>query len=467
MDNVLSDYVQQQLEKSSDAGFTCIEAEENILRRMIMRQGVAEDTVTELQPTDFASREYGMIFRAVQSLVSKQQAVNLISVDAEMTKLYGEGGWDAVKLAKAACKNSLTIGDWQNIRDLIKIVKDLSMRRQAISSIENLIGDLRNPTKDISETLTAIQDAADSTMTDDAEWVSMADVLMNTYSYIERRQKGEIKAITSGLNCVDRIIGGFFEEEMTIIAARPSVGKSAFGVNIALEAAHKGFKVGVVSAEMAQEGIGQRLFANGAWVDGMKLRRADVDDESWRKLADALQTMSDMPITFLFDCSAVEDVVNTVRKRARKGEIDILIVDYLQFLDTHRRFREERHRIGYISGNLKRLARRAHIPVIALAQVTREAEGQMPTLKMLRESGNMEQDADSVIFLHRPESEKDTSINPFDKASWQGWKDRGIVYLSIGVAKQRNGVIGVTNCLFDGSLMRYIEIDRGENKKEA
>ena len=463
MADVLSDYIQRQFQASSETGFTCVEAEENILRRMLMRKGVAEETVTELQSTDFSNPEYSKIFRAIQSLVTQQKQVNLISVDAEMSKLYGEGGWDAVNLAQTVCKNSLTIGDWQDIKDLIKIVKDLSTRRQAISTIEELIGGLRNPTKDISETLTEIQDAADRAMTDDAEWVSMADVLMSTFTYIERRQKGEIQAITSGLNCLDKIIGGFFGEEMTIIAARPSVGKSAFGVNIALSAAQKGFKVGVVSAEMAKEGIGQRLFANGAWVDGMKLRRADVDDESWRKLADALQTMSELPITFLFNCSAIEDVVNTVRKRARKGQIDMLIVDYLQFLDTHRRFKEERHRIGYISENLKRLARRAHIPVIALAQVTREAEGQMPTLKMLRESGNMEQDADSVIFLHRPESEKDTSIDPFDRASWKGWRDKDITYLSIGVAKQRNGVVGVTNCLFDGGLMRYIEIDRSGN----
>lgn len=464
-DSVLTDYMRQQFEQAGDTGFTCLEAEENILRRMIMRQGAAEDVVFELSPSDFADKTHAMIYRAIQSLVSAHKQADLISIDAEMTRLYGEGGWNPVELAKVATKNQTTIANWQDIKDLIKIVRDLSVRRHAIASIEELVGGLRDPTKDISETLNEIQTAADRAMTDEAEWVHISDVLINTFTYLERRQKGEIKSIGCGIKCVDKIIGGFFADELTIVAARPSVGKSAFGVNIAIEAARKGFKVGVVSAEMEQEGIGQRLFSNGAWVDGMKLRTADIDDESWRKLADALNDMSELPFDFIFNTSAVEDIVNTVRKKARRGELDILIVDYLQFLDTHRRFKEERHRIGYISGMLKRLARKAHIPVVALAQVTREAEGQMPTLRMLRESGNMEQDADSVIFLHRPESEKDTSINPLDKASWKGWKDRDIVYLSIGVAKMRNGMVGTANCLFDAGLMRYIEIDRSMDEE--
>lgn len=459
----LNTYIQEQLEKSQDAGFTCVEAEENILRRMILRQGVAEESAMDLLPQDFSDPEYGKVFRAIQSLVAKQRQIDLVSLDAEMTVLYGDG-WRPDVLIDLTRQRDYTVAKWQDIKDHIQIVKALSTRRQAIASLEVLVDSLRDPRKDIGETLAEIQDAADKVVTDEAEWVSMSDVLLKTFEYVEKRQKGEIKSITTGLSGLDALIGGFFAEEMTIIAARPSVGKSAFGANVALAAARAGFKVGIVSCEMSAEGLGQRLLSHGSFVDGMKLRRADLDDEAWGRVADAMAEMSELPIEFLFDCSAIEDVVKTARRKARKGELDILIVDYLQFMETRRNFREERLRIGYISHNLKRLARRAHIPVIALAQVTRQGEGAMPTMKMLRESGDIEQDADGIIFLHRPDNPDDPSVYPPDRQGLKLWKDKGLTYLCIGIAKQRNGSIGQTCCLFDASLMHYIEIMREDKK---
>lgn len=459
----LNTYIQEQLEKSQDAGFTCVEAEENILRRMILRQGVAEESAMDLLPQDFSDPEYAKVYRAIQSLVAKQRQIDLVSLDAEMTVLYGDG-WRSDVLIDLTRQRDYTVAKWQDIKDHIQIVKALSTRRQAIANLEVLVDSLRDPRKDIGETLAEIQDAADKVVTDEAEWVSMSDVLLKTFEYVEKRQKGEIKSITTGLGGLDSLIGGFFAEEMTIIAARPSVGKSAFGANIALAAARAGFKVGIVSCEMSAEGLGQRLLSHGSFVDGMKLRRADLDDEAWGRVADAMAEMSELPIEFLFDCSAVEDVVKTARRKARKGELDILIVDYLQFMETRRNFREERLRIGYISHNLKRLARRAHIPVIALAQVTRQGEGAMPTMKMLRESGDIEQDADGIIFLHRPDNPDDPSVYPPDRQGLKLWKDKGLTYLCIGIAKQRNGSIGQTCCLFDASLMHYIEIMREDKK---
>lgn len=457
-----NDYIATKREAAKNTGFACVEAEENILRRMILKQGVAEDVVTELTQYDFTNTEYGKLYNAIQSLVLKHMQVDMVSVDAAMTRIYGVGGWRPETLVNVARTTDFTISSWQDIKNLVALVRELSVRRQAIAKLESLVGDLRNPTNDISGVLTEIGEAADGINTGDTTWKSIGDVMLDSYAYLERRQKGEIKAITSGLNCLDRIIGGFFAEELTIIAARPSVGKSAFGVNVALAAAQAGFKVGVVSCEMSSEGLGQRLLSHGSFVDGMQLRRADVDEEAWDKLAGAMSDMGELPIEFLFDCSAVEDVVNTVRKKARRGEIDILVIDYLQFMETRKTFKEERHRIGYISHALKRLARRAHIPVIALAQVTRQGEGTMPTMKMLRESGDIEQDADGIIFLHRPTSTDDPSVNPMHRGGWSTWQDSGLTYLSIGIAKQRNGAIGQTNVIFDASLMRYIEIAKEE-----
>lgn len=452
-------YVAEQLAKSKDNGFTCVEAEANILRRMILKQGVAEELAMELVPGDFSNFDYGRIFKAVQALVSRQKQVDIVSIDAEMTRLYG-ANWKPETLVSLTQQTDFTVAQWQDVRDHIQIVRDLSRRRQAIASLEGLVAGLRDPTKDVSATLSEISEAADKIDTGEAEWVNISEVLLSTYDYVDRRQKGEIKAITTGISSLDRMLGGFFAGELSIIAARPSVGKSAFGANVALAAARNGFHVGIASCEMDKEAFGQRLLSHGSYVDGMRFRRADLDEEAWGKVVDAMSDMSELPIEFLFDCNTAEDIVKTARKLARRGELDMLIVDYLQFMDTRRRFKEERFRIGYMTKLFKRLAQKAKIPVLLLSQLTRQGEGAMPTMKMLRESGDIEQDADGILFLHRPDNPNDASVDPRDRAYIDGLRDRGLTYLCIGVAKQRNGSIGQANVLFNASIMRYSEIAR-------
>jgi len=170
--------------------------------------------------------------------------------------------------------------------------------------------------------------------------------------------------------------------------------------------------------------------------------------------------MDGLPFQFLFDSNYCEDIIKTARKLARKGELELLIVDYLQFMDCHRKFKEERFRVGFMVRSFKKLAKRANIPVLLLSQLTREGEGQMPTMKMLRESGDIEQDADGIIFLHKPESPNDKSVDPRDKDLIEAMAQRGMRYIIIGVAKQRNGAIGQVPVIFDGAYMRYAEIAR-------
>ena len=202
-------------------------------------------------------------------------------------------------------------------------------------------------------------------------------------------------------------------------------------------------------------------------MDGDKLRKAKIEPEDWDKLAYAMAEMGEMPVSFTFNKSGregitVERVFRSVERLARRGEIDLLVVDYIGIMHTDRVFKEERLRIAHISSELKRLAMAANIPVVALCQVNRMAQGRMPTMAELRDSGAVEQDADSIIFLHRPESHEDKSINPKDVAGFYAMQEAGGVYISISVAKQRNGSTGVTNVIFDPGVMRYSEIMRTE-----
>ena len=326
--------------------------------------------------------------------------------------------------------------------------------------MDALAQSLRDPSKDVTETLAEIREAVDKVDSGGDDWTSISDVLLNTFDYLEKRNDGIIKPITSGIPEVDGIIGGFYPGEMTVVAARPSVGKSAFGMNIALEAAIKGFKTGIVSLEMVDTGFGQRLFSKGAYIDGTTLRQGVIDPEAWSKLADILSVYGDLPIGFMFRCNTIEDVCAAARRRAKHGKLDLLVVDYIGIMQTRKRFRERREKIGYISWSLKQLAIQANIPVIALAQVNRDAQGNMPTMANLRDSGDIEQDADGIIFLHHPKDSEDPALAATGKAlEYAGCEERGMNYIIIDVAKQRQGKIGRTSVAFKPETMQYLEVN--------
>lgn len=462
---IRTEYVDKQIEKSGDTQFTCTDAEENVLRRMLQSQEVAADVVGALTGKDFSNADYGRLFNAIQDVLKSDRQVDRITVEDAAARLFPKNAKRLRDVLVVLTKyTEPTVDAAHSVADHVAIIKSLARRRDAMKTVGELVKGLYDPTKDIDETLTAIRGAVDQSGTDRGSWMSMADVLLHTYEYMERRQKGEIKAITSGLKCLDRIIGGFYGGELTVIGARPSVGKSAFGANIALSAAREGHRVGIVSCEMVDIGFGQRLLSHSAWVDGMAIRRGELDEDAWSKVALAMDDLGSLPIEFLFESTYIEDVVQWVTRKAGRGEIDMLVVDYLQLMDTRKRFESEHLRVGYISRELKKLATQCNIPVIALAQVSRETDGSLPTLKHLKDSGSIEQDCDGVIFLHRPSSENDPAIDQRDKPYWAGYAERGTVYLCIAVAKQRQGAIGKTCIVFDPAYMRYIEIARSEEQ---
>ena len=467
-----SEYIQQQIQAASELYFHSPEAEENILRRMMKKPETAEDIAEQLTGNDFYDRDNGRLFCAIKDCVRGGVQVDFMAVDMALTRMFPKHAERLrTRMVDLVAPKPYTLADGQAITDVVKLVRDLSRRRQAMAKMDALSEKLRDPSLDINDTLLEIQGVADATATDDTKWMSVSEVNMHTFEYLEKRTSGEIKAIPTGITAIDRMTGGFFGGELTIIAARPSVGKSAFGLNIAYAAAYKGFKVGFVSCEMSDIGFGQRTLSRSAHVNGGTLRKAEIAQEDWDSMATALAASSDTQIWFLFQKDNpngmnVESVVKSARRRAKAGNLDILIVDYIGILQTVRRFRENRDRIAYISWELKRLAQVANIPVIALCQVNRDAQGQMPTMAQLRDSGSIEQDADSIIFLHRPESHEDKSIHKDDVRDFYAVEQSGNVYISICVAKQRNGSTGTCNVLFNPGTMTYTQILRTEDIKQ-
>lgn len=461
-----SEYVQRQIEESSGNMFSSPMAEQNVLFQMFKKpKSVVPEVLDALEPKDFADLNLARIYKAIQEVVAKDQQVDLVNVDSMFCLLFPNHAKeltqrliDVAQFQPGACAH-------EDIKDHIAIVKELSRRRSAIAKVDALAKGLRDPTKDLSEALSEISDVADVDDGNDAEWVPLNDVNMSTYEYLEKRVSGEIKAITTGIRSVDELTGGLFGGELTIVAARPSVGKSAFGLNLAMKAAKEGFRVGFVSCEMDDHGFGQRTLSRESFVNGDKLRKAQITPEDWDHLSAAITAMDTMPVTFMFNRSGgkritVERVFRAVKKAVRRGEMDALVVDYIGIMQTERVFREERLRIAWISSELKRLAMAVNIPVVALCQVNRMAQGRMPTMAELRDSGAVEQDADIIIFLHRPESHDDKSVHPKDVKAFYAMQEGGSAYLAISVAKQRNGSTGITQVMFDPGVMRYAEIMR-------
>ena len=232
-------------------------------------------------------------FRAVQAAAAKGLQVDLVTVDATISELFPAES-AAISNAMLSCIHSGFT--YRNVDSYIRIVKELSERRQSIRSVEEIINQLRDPTQDLTVILEKLRTESRSIEMGSHKIETMVDAMMATYDYLEKRAKGEEKSITTGLSNVDALIGGFFGGELTVIGARPSVGKSAFGANIALQAAKKGFKVAVVSREMTDVQFGQRMISHETLIDGMKLRRADLDDEDWCNIGEALSPLANLPM---------------------------------------------------------------------------------------------------------------------------------------------------------------------------
>lgn len=464
-----SDFVQEQIEKSGDDKFRNKDAESAVIGYILTGKADAEDIVGSLRSEDFGYIVSAQIYKAIQHLTLQGQHVDLVTVGQALQELYPAETEKKLSEAITRCFNDNLRFRHRNPAEWVQIIKKLAVRRRAIASMDKLVGNLRDPTKDINEALAEIGSAASDSESSEAKWTSAADVAIRTFEYLEQRQQGKIPAITSGISGIDRLIGGFFGGELTIIAARPAVGKSAFGLNIAMSATDKGFKVCFVSCEMNDTGYGQRMFSREAWVNGETLRKAEIDADEWDRLVTALSIIGAMPIEFMFakdnpNGMTLENVTRSIRQKARHGEVDMLIVDYIGILQTERRFREDRDRVKFITSELKKLSQVANIPVIALCQVNRDAHGQMPTMAQLRDSGAVEQDADGIMFLHRPESNRDPTIHPDDVAGFEQMNN-GTAYISLNVAKQRNGKTGTMNLIFDPAMMRYAEIARMEEQK--
>ncbi|MDI6400420.1 replicative DNA helicase [Balneolaceae bacterium ANBcel3] len=439
-----------------------VEVEEAILGSMLIDNEAVDTALDVLKPEDFYKSAHRHIFETIAKLNGRNNPIDILTVeselrDQELLETIGGTGYlsDLTRAVTSAA----------NIEYHCQIVAEKALKRHLIIGCTDIIQEAYDTTSDSFEVLDAaekrIYDITNSRTHSGQR--NLPDLLKGTIEYLEeiRGKKQGITGIPTGLE-VDSMTAGWQKGDLIIIAARPSMGKTAFTLTAARNAAlhqdpEKQTGVALFSLEMSDQALVQRLLTMEGRIDAQKARTGKLDDSEFKKLIEAAGRLHTAPV-FIDDTPSISIMEMRSKCRRLKSEHDIglIIVDYLQLMTGMQNDRQNREQeIAGISRGLKALAKELDVPVIALSQLSRAVEqrggDKRPQLSDLRESGSIEQDADVVCFLYRPEY---YNIATDD----QGNSTEGVAELIIG--KQRNGPVGTVSLHFVKNYARFENLAR-------
>jgi replicative DNA helicase len=440
-----------------------IEAEESVLGAMLLAEP-AVDAVTvdvHLKPDDFYRDSHRVIYEAIMSLSQKNAGVDPLTVCAELEQrgtLESAGGKAYVYQLASAVP---TAG---NARHYARLVQDQALLRRLLDFSHKVEADVADPrgeprqlVEDAERTLFEVAHAERS-----GDFLSLQDVLHDQVDRLEQlsRDGTSLTGTPSGFKDLDNLTGGFQQSNLIVLAARPSMGKSALVANIAENVAvDHGRPVALFSLEMSVTELAQRFIASRARIPGDKLRKGQVARSDWPKVVKACEILNDAPI-WIDDSSDIDILELRAKarrlhsKEQRRGGLGLVIVDYLQLMRADPSADSRVQQVGLMSRGLKILARELEVPVIAVSQLSRAPEQRSdthkrPILSDLRESGQIEQDADLVMFIYREEYYN-------RETERQGIAD-------IIVAKHRNGPVDDVEMTFLSRYPKFANIARGGN----
>lgn len=423
-----------------------IEAEQCVLGSMITDKNAIAEAIEKLEEEDFYRDGHKVIFRAISEMFKNDMPVDLVTLLENLRsneKLEKAGGVTYVSEITSSLLTTI------NLSAYIKIVKEKSILRKLIKASTSIIEDSYNKQGEVENVLEGAEkrifDIAEKRTTSDFEPLNV--VLERGFIEIERifNNKGEITGVGSGFIDLDAKTSGFQKGDMVLIAARPSMGKTTFALNIAEHAAlREGKSVVVFSLEMSKEQLAYKLLCSEANVDMLKLRTGALEDKDWENIARATGPLSKAKI-YIDDTAGV--TVMEMRSKCRRLKleygIDLIVIDYLQLMSGSSN-ESRQQEVSEISRSIKALAKEMECPVIALSQLSRAPEQRAdhrPMLSDLRESGSIEQDADLVMFLYRDEY--------YNKET----EDTNIAECII--AKQRNGPVGTVKLAWLGQYSKF------------
>lgn len=430
------------------------EAEASLLGAILIDTDAIVKIADQIDVNDFYDQKHARIYEGLKTLYEKRSAIDVLTL---ADQLRGTGFLDMVGGAAYLTELTNFVPTAAHVEQYADIVAGKALRRRLIS-VSNEMAELG---QDESKAIQELIEDAESKLFDVSQHhikqtiVSLESILADSFERLDdlHRDKGKLRGIPTGYHDLDAMLAGLQKSDLFILAARPSMGKTAFVLNLAHKIATVAKEsVLIFSLEMGKEQLVDRLLAMESGVDAWALRTGKLTDNDFERLGEAMGTLSEAKI-YIDDSPGitVADLRTKARREAHNGHVGLIIVDYLQLMSGGSRFGSEGNRvqeISEISRGLKGVARELNVPLIALSQLSRSVENrspQIPQLADLRDSGSIEQDADVVAFLYREDY-----YNPDS--------DRKNI-MDVLIKKHRNGPTGAVELYFDRDKQRIRSID--------
>jgi replicative DNA helicase len=427
-----------------------LDAERSILGAILLDNHALNSAIENLKPEDFFLEQHRRVFNQMIALGENQQAIDLVTLTESLHRvgeLESSGG--APYLASLADGMPRV----SNVEHYARIVREKALLRNLIHATHN-IQQRALEGEDGADTILDNAESSIFALAEDrvkAGLIPVKDIVRDNFERLEKifREGKSITGVSTGYTELDKLLSGLQPSELLILAARPSQGKTALALNFAENISIRaGSPVAFFSLEMSKESLLQRLVASVAQIDAHKFRSGHLSREDWRRMTEALGTISSAPL-WIDDAgsTSVLEIGAKARRLKREKGLSLVVVDYLQLITGRGRFSNRQEEVSSISRGLKGLAKELQLPVLVLSQLTRapEREERGPQLSDLRESGAIEQDADVVMFIYRPHwSKMEASPEERDQAEIQ-------------VAKQRNGPTDKVRFVFRSRLTRFEE----------
>ncbi len=445
-----------------------LEAESNVLGSLLIDSEAIGKIADVLVEEDFYKKSHQIIYRACIELYDKREPIDLLSVSNLLSE-YGELENIGAKSYLASLANSVVTSS--NVKYYAEIVQKKSTLRKLIK----VSADITNIAFKETENIDDVLDSAEQKLFGISQkylkenFSSISSVLNDTFERIDElhKNKGKLRGLPTGYTDLDNLLAGVQKSNLIIIAARPSVGKTSFALDIARNIAIKGKEcVGIFSLEMSKEELVDRILCAEAGVSLWKMRTGKLSDreenDDFPRIGHAMGTLADSKI-FIDDSSSLN--IMQIRTKARRLKLEhnlsCLVIDYLQLMESHADEESRVQEVAKITRGLKGIARELNIPVIALSQLSRAVEmtkPAIPRLAHLRESGTIEQDADVVMFIYRKSADRNyryEDLTPEEKS-----------IAEIHIAKHRNGPTGMVKLFFDENTVSFKNLERSKGFEE-
>jgi len=429
-----------------------LEAEMAVLCSMLIEEEAISHAIEILNEDSFYKEAHKIIFNAIVSLYNKSRVADIVTLIDELKK---RGALEDVGGINYLTSLTPSVPTAANVRHYAKIVKEKSLLRNLIASGTTIVSEAYEAEEDADDLLDKAERMIFEITSKKIEggFVSLKEIIKDSIETIDSlyQRKTNITGIPTGFHDFDRLTAGLQPSDLIVVAGRPSMGKSAFATSVA---EHVGvtekLPVAIFSLEMSKEQLVQRMLCSHARVDANKVRTGFLSQSDWPRLTNAAGKLSEAPI-YIDDSPALSilELRGKARRLKSQHDVQLIIVDYLQLLQSPTRAENRQQEIADISRSLKSLAKELNVPLVAISQLSRgpeRREDRRPQLADLRESGAIEQDADVVTLLFREEFYTPTEEN------------RGVAELTI--AKQRNGPTGTINLTFIKEYTRFENLAR-------